>query len=120
MNVGDKVALRVDEDWRQTNTRIYSAGHLIADLVHEAEPLAIAVSGHHWPGEGRADFDLSGDVDVDATRNSLESQVTQAVEADIAFVVCGDPYTSRTIKKVTMNRFLGAALMAPTRHRLVL
>ena len=46
--------IRIDAQRRQMNTRMHSAGHLIGHFV---EAMGwIAIKAHHWPGEGRVQF----------------------------------------------------------------
>jgi Ser-tRNA(Ala) deacylase AlaX len=58
--VGAKVDLRIDAPRRQLNTRLHTAGHLIAALVEEVLPRARACGGHHWPDEARVEFVFEG------------------------------------------------------------
>jgi Ser-tRNA(Ala) deacylase AlaX len=54
---GDRVLMQVDADSRRLHARLHSAGHLIALAGERIEPSLRGVSGHHWPGEARVEFD---------------------------------------------------------------
>lgn len=49
--------IRLDEQRRQLNTRLHTAGHLIG---HFAEPRRIPIKAITWPGEGRVTFKPGG------------------------------------------------------------
>ncbi|QAY87538.1 Ser-tRNA(Ala) deacylase AlaX (editing enzyme) [Pseudomonas arsenicoxydans] len=46
--------IRIDEQRRQFNSRMHSAGHLIGHFVQALGWMPI--KAHHWPGEGRVQF----------------------------------------------------------------
>ncbi|WP_212625466.1 alanyl-tRNA editing protein [Pseudomonas sp. PP3] len=59
--------IRIDEERRQFNTRMHTAGHLIGHFVQAMGWMPI--KAHHWPGEGRVQF--------------KPTESAQEVEADI-------------------------------------
>ena len=54
---GDLVLMQVDADSRRLHARLHSAGHLVALAGERIEPSLRSVSGHHWPGEARVEFE---------------------------------------------------------------
>lgn len=78
------VQVQVDEQRRQFNTRMHSAGHLIG---HFGETRGwVPVKAHHWPGEGRVSFkpgDSPQELDVD----SLQSGIDHWIAADLPRLV---------------------------------
>lgn len=78
------VQVLVDEQRRQFNTRMHSAGHLIG---HFGETRGwVPVKAHHWPGEGRVSFkpgDSPQELDVD----SLQSGIDHWIAADLPRLV---------------------------------
>lgn len=65
--------IRIDEQRRQFNTRMHSAGHLIGHFVQAMGWMP--VKAHHWPGEGRVQFkpmDYAQDVDLPAVQQGID------------------------------------------------
>ncbi|WP_129141112.1 alanyl-tRNA editing protein [Modicisalibacter coralii] len=90
---GMKLPFTIDEEQRMINMRMHSAGHLIAGVVEASFPGLIAVSGHHWPGEGRVEFREEKQTDI--TQAEVARLVGKAIEADLKVAISGDPYTNR-------------------------
>jgi len=94
--VGDVVEIAVDEAHRREGMRLHSAGHLLADAVQAIRPRIRAVSGHHWKGEARVEFE--GDIEIDdALEGDLNAKIEELVAAAIPVRVVGDPYNSRAL-----------------------
>jgi Ser-tRNA(Ala) deacylase AlaX len=73
-------SIRVDEQRRQFNTRMHSAGHLIGHFVQAMGWMPI--KGHHWPGEGRVQFKPAESAEeVDA--ETIEHGIAQWVAHDL-------------------------------------
>ena len=69
--------IRVDEQRRQFNTRMHSAGHLIGHLVQSMGWMPI--KAHHWPGEGRVQFkpaESAQEIDVQTVQHGIEQWIT--------------------------------------------
>ncbi|MHB0774535.1 alanyl-tRNA editing protein [Halomonas sp. WWR20] len=90
---GMKLPFVIDEEQRMINMRMHSAGHLIAGVVEVRFPGLVAVSGHHWPGEGRVEF--REETQTDITQAEVELLVREAIEADLKVAIRDDPYTNR-------------------------
>lgn len=72
--------IRVDEERRQFNTRMHSAGHLIGHFVQAMGWMPI--KAHHWPNEGRVQFKPTESAqDVDA--QTIQQGIQQWVDADL-------------------------------------
>jgi Ser-tRNA(Ala) deacylase AlaX len=72
--------IRVDEQRRQLNTRMHSAGHLIGHFVQAMGWMPI--KAHHWPGEGRVQFKpVESAKEVDAP--ALEHGIGQWIAHDL-------------------------------------
>ncbi|MCK1793641.1 alanyl-tRNA editing protein [Pseudomonas violetae] len=68
--------IRVDEQRRQLNTRMHSAGHLIGHFVQTMD--WIPIKAHHWPGEGRVQFkpaESAQEVDVQTVQIGLKQWI---------------------------------------------
>lgn len=68
--------IRIDEQRRQFNTRLHSAGHLIGHFVQAMGWMPI--KAHHWPGEAKVQFkpaDSAQDVDVQTVQHGLEQWI---------------------------------------------
>ncbi|VVQ19673.1 alanyl-tRNA editing protein [Pseudomonas fluorescens] len=68
--------IRVDEQRRQFNTRMHSAGHLIGHFVQAMG--WVPIKAHHWPGEGRVQFkpqDSAQDVDARIVQHGIEQWI---------------------------------------------
>jgi len=71
VNIG-MTQIRIDEQRRQFNTRMHSAGHLIGHFIQALGWMP--TKAHHWPGEARVQFkpaDCAQDVDVQTLQNGL-------------------------------------------------
>ncbi|UCP12524.1 alanyl-tRNA editing protein [Pseudomonas sp. MM213] len=72
--------IRIDEQRRQFNARMHSAGHLIGHIVQAMGWMPI--KAHHWPGEGRVQFkpvDCAQEVDA----RTIESGIEQWIAHDL-------------------------------------
>ncbi|WGK89163.1 alanyl-tRNA editing protein [Pseudomonas migulae] len=72
--------IRIDEQRRQFNARMHSAGHLIGHFVQAMGWMPI--KAHHWPGEGRVQFkpvDCAQEVDA----RTIESGIEQWIAHDL-------------------------------------
>ncbi len=70
--------IRVDEQRRQFNTRMHSAGHLIGHFVQALGWMPI--KAHHWPDEGRVQFkpsDAAEEIDPTILENGIAQWITQ-------------------------------------------
>ncbi|MBV6822736.1 alanyl-tRNA editing protein [Pseudomonas sp. PD9R] len=68
--------IRIDEQRRQFNTRMHSAGHLIGHFVQAMRWMPI--KAHHWPGEGRVQFkptESAKEVDADTVAHGIEQWI---------------------------------------------
>ncbi len=100
--VGQHVTLAVDATRRMLNSRLHTAGHLVAQVAERIVPNATAVQGHHWPGESRVELI----VDEVANLNIVQQQIANAVNALIAedlAVHCTDDQIKR--RSVTIQGF---------------
>ena len=69
--------IRVDEQRRQFNTRMHSAGHLIGHFVQAMG--WVPIKAHHWPGEGRVQFkptESAQEVEADILQQGIEQWIT--------------------------------------------
>lgn len=97
--VGQTVTMSVDPEWRFTNARYHSGGHLIAALVENRFPILTAVAGHHWPGEARVEFKASTAApSAAAIGDGLADDLKAAVVSAAPTNIVGDPYTERSIQ----------------------
>jgi alanyl-tRNA synthetase len=68
--------IRVDEQRRQFNSRMHSAGHLIGHFVQALGWMPI--KAHHWPGEGRVQFkpaESAKEVDAEMILHGIEKWI---------------------------------------------
>ncbi|MHC8345428.1 alanyl-tRNA editing protein [Pseudomonas sp. RT6P73] len=68
--------IRIDEQRRQFNSRMHSAGHLIGHFVQALGWMPI--KAHHWPGEGRVQFkplESAKEVDAKILQHGIEQWV---------------------------------------------
>lgn len=80
LNKDRPAVLAVDEESRSLHERLHTAGHLISSLTELLFPQVEAIAGHHWPGEARVDFLVTGNaVDADSIRHILEPEIRRAI-----------------------------------------
>lgn len=72
--------IRVDEQRRQFNTRMHSAGHLIGHFVQSLGWMP--VKAHHWPGEGRVQFKPS-EAAEEINAGNLQDGIKQWIAHDL-------------------------------------
>jgi len=96
--VGDSVELVLDEEWRESNSRYHSAGHLIAAIAEECFPGLRADSGHHWPGEARVEFSGNIPEDLEAARALIVSKLSESIERELTFDVDNPENDTRTVR----------------------
>ena len=72
-------SITVDQDVRQLNTRLHSAGHLIAHFICQSG--LTPVKAHHWPGESFVSFESPHDdiLFPDYTPEQLTVDINQIV-----------------------------------------
>ncbi|WP_150705559.1 alanyl-tRNA editing protein, partial [Pseudomonas fluorescens] len=69
--------IHIDEERRQFNTRMHSAGHLIGHFVQAMGWMPI--KAHHWPGEGRVQFkptESAREVETQTLQQGIEQWIT--------------------------------------------
>ncbi|MNY18124.1 Alanine--tRNA ligase [compost metagenome] len=69
--------IRIDEERRQFNTRMHTAGHLIGHFVQAMGWMPI--KAHHWPDEGRVQFkptESAQEVEADILQQGIEQWIT--------------------------------------------
>jgi Ser-tRNA(Ala) deacylase AlaX len=72
--------IRVDEQRRQFNSRMHSAGHLIGHFVQAMGWMPI--KAHHWPGEGRVQFkpaESAKEVDAEMIQHGIEQWIAHGL-----------------------------------------
>jgi alanyl-tRNA synthetase len=79
---GDYVEMTIDPERRELNTRLHSAGHLIAAVVNERFPSLVATGGHHIPGEARVEFKLASPEEGGIA--TYKQRVSDSLPTDLA------------------------------------
>lgn len=95
---GQLVELQLDEDWRHLNAGYHSGGHLIAALVESRFSGLRAISGHHWPGEARIEFETSHEPVALEITDAIAEDLCEIVSKDLLVRVVGEPYSDRSIQ----------------------
>lgn len=72
--------IRVDEQRRQFNTRMHSAGHLIGHFVQTLGWMP--TKAHHWPDEGRVQF-KPGDSAQEVDAQTIQHGIRQWIAHDL-------------------------------------
>ncbi|PWK44897.1 alanyl-tRNA editing protein [Pseudomonas sp. B21-040] len=70
--------IRIDEERRQFNTRMHSAGHLIGHFVQARGWMP--TKAHHWPDEGRVQFkalESAQELDVESVQLGIAQFIGQ-------------------------------------------
>jgi Ser-tRNA(Ala) deacylase AlaX len=73
--------IQVDEQRRQFNTRMHTAGHLIGHFVQAMGWMP--TKAHHWPGEGRVQFkpaESAKDVDAPMVQHGIEQWIARDLQ----------------------------------------
>jgi Ser-tRNA(Ala) deacylase AlaX len=97
LEAGQVIPLVVDAEWRSLNTRLHTAGHLVAAVVETEFPQLQGVAGHHWPGEGRVEFMPGDAVNADEVAARLPAALAAAIAADWPVIAVLEPSGHRTV-----------------------
>jgi alanyl-tRNA synthetase len=103
IQIGQQVSICVDGDWRLTNSRLHTAGHLIAALLEQEFSGINPISAHHWPGESRVEFSGDNLPTSEAVTSFLANALQQSVNNNLPVAILGSPTTSRSIQIGTFN-----------------
>lgn len=98
LTLGQRVELHVDSNWRNTNARYHSGGHLMAAVIEARFPNLRAIAGHHWPGEARVEFQGAPMPDAGEIEVLLKQELSEAIARDLPVQVLGDPFSDRAIQ----------------------
>jgi Ser-tRNA(Ala) deacylase AlaX len=94
--VGDAVSMFVDQEHRAQNTRLHTAGHLIAGVMAIPFPDVSAIGAHHYPGECRVEF-RGNEAAMETIRGMLPELLACAIDEDLSVQILGNPEANRTI-----------------------
>lgn len=83
LSVGDEVLFQVDSAHRCLNSRLHTAGHLIAAVGEALAPSLKGRAGHHWPGEARVDFEIDGSEPDDSFEVQLKGEISRLISLDL-------------------------------------
>lgn len=83
--VGHRVNLQIDPIKRNENAAYHTGGHLLACIAEQCCPQLKAVKGHHWPGEAKVEFDITGPeaLDKEQLLENLRHATQEAILADL-------------------------------------
>jgi Ser-tRNA(Ala) deacylase AlaX len=73
-------SIKVDEQRRQLNTRLHSAGHLIGHFLETKG--WIPIKAHHWPGEGKVTF-TPGETPQELEAETIQQALAQWIANDL-------------------------------------
>ncbi|WP_347927575.1 alanyl-tRNA editing protein [Pseudomonas helvetica] len=73
-------SIKVDEQRRQLNTRLHSAGHLIGHFLETKGWTPI--KAHHWPGEGKVTF-TPGETSQELEAETIQQALAQWIATDL-------------------------------------
>lgn len=97
--IGQTVSLQVDPAWRRRNTRLHTAGHLLAEVLPRRFPILKAVAGHHWPDEARVEFEALGEMpETESLLAALEAALAEAIAADWPVMIEANAEGYRTVQ----------------------
>lgn len=97
LEVGELVVINVDADHRKVNTKLHTAGHLVAGVMAKPFPLVLPTGAHHYPGECRVEFKGPAET-LDRLRGELPMLLDEAIARDLTVEVLGDPEVNRSIQ----------------------
>jgi alanyl-tRNA synthetase len=103
LQVGQEVSICVDGDWRLANSKLHTAGHLIAALLEQEFPGIKPIGAHHWPGESRVEFTGDNLPTPETIASYLITALQQAIQNDLPVAILGSPTTSRSIQIGTFS-----------------
>jgi len=98
LDVGSSVNLQVAPEFRDLSARLHTAGHLIAAVAESAFPRLRGVSGHHWPGEARVEFEGDRIPPRQAFEDALLEGMGDAIMEVTPVRIVGDPFSDRKIQ----------------------
>lgn len=92
--VPGRYPLTLDTEWRNLNSRLHSAGHLIAHIFIEQG--ITPLKGHHWPGESFVAFNCQPE-DVNMQADQLQALVSEYIEKGLERIISYDDQQKRFI-----------------------
>lgn len=84
--IGEAVEVQVDAGFRSMNTRLHTAGHLLAAIVEHQVPGFIASAAQQWPTDAWVAGNWNAST-VDDLVVRLQRFVEEAIKADLSVVV---------------------------------
>lgn len=81
--VGDEVELKVEEAVRSSNSKLHTAGHLIAEAVHQQFPHLVPFQGNHYPDLSYVKFKMNGIADKEQIKLQAEQQINDWLRSDL-------------------------------------
>ncbi|KAK9768363.1 hypothetical protein K7432_001090 [Basidiobolus ranarum] len=81
LDVGNKVDIQVDGDYRMLNSRLHTAGHLIFSMIKKLELPLIEKKGYHFVDGPYVEF--SGIWPTDLTKENFELKVNEAITENL-------------------------------------
>lgn len=97
LQIGQNVKIAVDPNFRKKSASLHTAGHAIADAVTALWPHLSPLSGHHWEGQARVEFEGLID-DTTNCRKKLQTFLHEMVATGLPIDQVGHPHEDRKIK----------------------
>jgi len=98
LTIGQTVSLNVDPEWRLLNSKLHTAGHLIAALIEREFPNIQPSAAHHWLGEARVEFTGDNLASPDKITDYLNSALCRSIVDNLPINFGGDFQSLRTIQ----------------------
>ncbi len=78
---GDKISMQVEKEFRITNSKIHTAGHLLDNVIEQMEGVNLrGVKGFHFPQGSYVEFIGDKPEDVSSFLEELNHGITKAIE----------------------------------------
>jgi alanyl-tRNA synthetase len=95
---GMEVPLQVDAASRRLHARLHTAGHLLAAVGNCLLPSLRPKAGHHWPGEARVEFEITGQEPDESFAARLQAETMRTIALGLPVKASSPETPPRTVR----------------------
>lgn len=100
-SIGQEVSLAVDAGIRKQHSKLHTAGHMVAEAVHQHFPSLVGYQGNHYPQDSYVKFKSSisdFNYDKELLKQKVQDELRIWVERDLPVDEIKQPDGTRCIK----------------------
>lgn len=101
-SINQLVALSINKEYRLENSKLHTAGHLIAAILENKFSLQ-AISGHHWPREARIEFVGKDVKEIEEVKKILQVEIDFCKKDNPPVLILRNSSSNRKIQIGSFN-----------------